>query len=81
MIYLYTGPGCPTCIPAKEWLDNRGVNYEEINVGEDPEALEYLNMMNISSVPTLEFSDEEPSIPLIGFSHQQYDKEFRKRGL
>lgn len=79
MIRLYTGDGCPNCGPAKQWLENRGVSFREVNVSEDASAMEYLGQMNISSIPVLEFPSEE--IPIIGFSHHMYDKEFRKRGM
>ena len=79
MIRLYTGDGCPNCRPAKQWLENRGVSFREVNVSEDDSAMEYLGQMNITSIPVLEFPSEE--IPIIGFSHHMYDKEFRKRGM
>lgn len=37
---IYTKPGCPYCAAAKEDLQSRGVDYEEIDVYATPGARE-----------------------------------------
>lgn len=37
-ITLYTTNACPFCVRAKALLDARGLAYEEINLGRDPET-------------------------------------------
>lgn len=34
-VTLFTRPGCPHCVRAKEMLDKKGMSYEEIVLGED----------------------------------------------
>ncbi|MEE2861842.1 MAG: glutaredoxin 3 [Paracoccus sp. (in: a-proteobacteria)] len=35
-VEIYTTRTCPFCIRAKQLLDQKGVNYNEIDVGADP---------------------------------------------
>lgn len=35
-VEIYTTRTCPFCIRAKQLLDQKGVNYSEIDVGADP---------------------------------------------
>jgi mycoredoxin len=53
---LYTTSWCPDCRYAKQFLRERGVPYEEINVDEDPEAEELILRVNdgLRKVPTIE---------------------------
>lgn len=37
-ITVYTTNACPYCVRAKALLDARGLAYEEINLGRDPET-------------------------------------------
>lgn len=37
-ITVYTTNACPFCVRAKALLDARGLAYEEINLGRDPET-------------------------------------------
>ena len=37
-IEIYSSDRCPYCLKAKKLLDNKGVEYTEINVTEDEEA-------------------------------------------
>jgi glutaredoxin 3 len=37
-ITVYTTNACPFCVRAKALLDARGLPYEEINLGRDPET-------------------------------------------
>ena len=33
---IYTTPSCPFCVRAKRLLDARGIDYDEIDVADDP---------------------------------------------
>jgi glutaredoxin 3 len=37
-ITVYTTNACPFCVRAKALLDKRGLPYEEVNLGRDPET-------------------------------------------
>ncbi|MHB1809716.1 MAG: glutaredoxin family protein [Solirubrobacteraceae bacterium] len=37
-IVVYTTDRCPYCVRAKRLLDSKGLRYEEINLGRDPEG-------------------------------------------
>ena len=36
-VIIYTKDGCPYCTRAKGLLESKGISYEEIDVGNDPE--------------------------------------------
>ena len=38
-VVIYTGPSCPYCVAAKTLLKNKNVNFEEINLGEQPDRM------------------------------------------
>ncbi len=37
-VRMYTKPGCPYCAAAREHYDGRGIEYEEIDVIDNPAA-------------------------------------------
>lgn len=41
-IVIYTKQGCPFCVRAKAFLDSKGAEYHEIDVGNDPEKRQKL---------------------------------------
>ncbi len=53
---LYTTSWCADCRYAKQFLRERGISFEEINVDEDPEAEELILRVNegLRKVPTIE---------------------------
>jgi len=55
-IRMYTTSWCPDCWRTKQFLRERGIPYEEINVDEDPDAEELILRVNEGrrKVPTLE---------------------------
>ena len=55
-IRMYTTSWCPDCWRAKQFLRERGISFEEINVDEDPDAEELILKENdgLRKVPTLE---------------------------
>ena len=55
-IRIYTTSWCPDCWRTKQFLRERGISYEEINVDEDPDAEELILRVNEGrrKVPTLE---------------------------
>ncbi len=41
-IVLFTASWCPSCLPAKEFLEKHGLAYSEIDIEEHPEAAKQL---------------------------------------
>jgi len=41
-VKVYTTPTCPWCVRVKEFLKKHGIEFEEINVAENKEALIYM---------------------------------------
>lgn len=61
MIKVYTKNNCFPCKMTKRKLQELGVNYKEINVDENLEALEYLMECGFRSLPVV-FKDDEPIV-------------------
>lgn len=53
MITVYTKNNCMPCKMTKRKLQELGVNYKEINVDENLEALEYLMECGFRSLPVV----------------------------
>lgn len=53
MITVYTKNNCMPCKMTKRKLQELGVNYKEINVDENLEALEYLMLCGLRSLPVV----------------------------
>ena len=55
-IRVYTTRWCADCSRAKQFLKERGVQYEEIDVDEDPDAEELILRVNEGrrKIPTIE---------------------------
>ena len=53
---MYSTSWCPDCWRAKQFLKERGIGFEEINVDEDPDAEELILRVNdgLRKVPTIE---------------------------
>jgi glutaredoxin len=50
---VYWQPGCTSCLKTKEFLRTHGVEFESVNVREDPGALATLASLGIRSVPAV----------------------------
>lgn len=56
---IYSRPTCMTCIMTKNILKSKGIDYVDINVDNDNEALEYIKGKGKSSLPVLETDNGE----------------------
>ena len=61
MITVYTKNNCMPCKMTKRKLQELGVNYKEINVDENLEALEFLMECGLRSLPVV-FNNDEPVV-------------------
>jgi glutaredoxin len=59
-VVLYTKPGCPFCANAKQDLKERGVSYEEVDIENNPRAVEEVMRLSGGSgiVPIMVSGDE-----------------------
>lgn len=58
-VKIYTFKTCPFCIRAKRLLDNKGIDYEEIDISNQKDKLEELEAKtNSSTVPQIFVNDE-----------------------
>ena len=77
-ITLYSREWCSWCIDAKDYLSERGYQFDLIDVGKDREA--YAEMTELSEqtyVPTLVAGDEV----LANFDTDQLEKFLTKHGI
>ncbi len=68
-VTVYTQPGCSHCRDEKQWLDSKGVEYQERDVSHDEEALRKLKKAGSSSTPTTFVGDN----PVIGFNRKKLE--------
>ena len=68
-VIVYSSNTCPHCVTAKNYLEDKGVEYEEKNVQTDPEARKELMDMGHMGVPVLLIDGEE----VVGFDKDKID--------
>lgn len=51
MITIYTKPGCSHCVAAKSYLMQNHINYHEVDIMQDVEALTFLREQGHRTVP------------------------------
>lgn len=68
-VVVYTSNTCPYCTLAKEYLDEKGVEYSVKNVQKDTEARKELMDMGHMGVPVIVIGDEE----IVGFDKSKID--------
>ena len=69
-VLLYSQPGCPPCVAAKQFLKARQVAFEYRDVQADPTALRELMELNSRSTPTIVVDDEV----MIGFDPNRLEE-------
>ncbi|MEM7819757.1 MAG: glutaredoxin family protein [Candidatus Aenigmatarchaeota archaeon] len=70
-IKIYTTSSCPYCIMAKEFLKQRNVKFEEINVEDNREAaLEMIEKSGQMGVPVLDINGKI----IVGFDKTAIEK-------
>ena len=58
MITIYSKPNCMSCEFAKKYLNDKGIEFKEINVFEDVEALAMLRDAGYSEMPVVDTGGE-----------------------
>lgn len=74
-ILIYSTSHCSWCNKAKEYLKQKGVEFEEIKVDEDQEAAkEMIKKSKQMSVPVIEINGEI----IVGFDKEKIDELLKK---
>jgi len=64
-VKVYSTPRCPWCVRAKKFLEDNGIEYQDLNVAEDSAAREeMINKCQSLAVPTICIDGE----PIVGFN-------------
>lgn len=58
---IYTKPGCQYCTAAKQYLDQNDINYNEVDVTQHEDKIEWLRNQGFKTLPVI-FAGEEPLI-------------------
>ena len=73
-VVVYTSNTCPYCTMAKDYLKEKGVEFEEKNVQNDAAARDELISMGYTGVPVLVIGEEE----IVGFDRARIDAALAK---
>jgi glutaredoxin-like YruB-family protein len=70
-VILFTQPDCPPCRWAKSHMEDKGIDYVERDITEDPQAVDDLvNKYQSRSTPTLVIGEEV----MIGFDPERLEE-------
>ena len=69
-ITVYSKPGCGQCIFTKKHLEDKGIDFKEVDVTKDSEGLSRVKSIGYSSLPVVEFED----IHFNGYQADELDK-------
>lgn len=54
MITVYYKNNCMQCKMTKKFLEQHGANFQEINIDEHPEKVDYVKSLGFTSAPVIE---------------------------
>ncbi|MFC1703251.1 glutaredoxin family protein [Candidatus Omnitrophota bacterium] len=70
-VKVYSTPTCPYCIKAKDYLNQKGVSYENIDVSSDRSKLdEMIKLSGQMGVPVIAVDKEV----IVGFDQERIEK-------
>jgi glutaredoxin-like YruB-family protein len=70
-VKIYTTPACPFCVMAKQYLKEKGIEFEEIDVSKDEMAAkEMVEKSGQMGVPVIEIDGQI----VIGFDKEKIDE-------
>lgn len=73
-VKVYTSNTCPYCTMAKDYLKEKGIEFNEKNVQTDAVARDELISMGYTGVPVLVIGEEE----IVGFDRARIDAALAK---
>ena len=53
-IIVYSKNNCPRCLFSKRFLDKHGIEYKDINISYDEDALKYVKSLGVKQTPYIE---------------------------
>lgn len=65
MLIVYSGTDCPKCETLKAQLKQKGIEYKEVNIREDEEALAFLRSKGHRGIPQM-YRDVEGELTYVG---------------
>lgn len=56
-ITVYSKPGCGQCMLTKRLLSNEGIDFKEVDVIQDGDALAHIQELGYGSLPVIEYGE------------------------
>ena len=69
-VVVYSKPGCGQCIFTKKHLEDKGIDFKEVDVTKNSEGLERVKSLGYSGLPVVEYED----IHFNGYQANELDK-------
>ena len=77
-VIVYSTSTCPYCVMAKQWLKEKKVEFDDVNVGTDQEkAREMIKKSGQMGVPVIDIDGEV----IIGFDRPKMESSLKTKGL
>ncbi len=74
-VLVYSTPSCPYCTMVKEYLKEKNIDFEDIDVAKDHEkAMEMVEKSGQMGVPVVDINGKI----IIGFNKEKIDEELEK---
>ena len=75
-IKVYSTPTCPHCVMLKDWLKEKGIEFEDIDVASNQQAAqEIVRKSGQMGVPVIEINGKL----IVGFDREAIEKELKKQ--
>lgn len=76
MIKVYTTPTCPYCHKLKDWLKEKEIEFEEVDVSKDQEAAKkIIEKSGQMGVPQIEIGEKV----IVGFNPEAIEEELKNK--
>ena len=70
LVKVFTTKTWPHCVTVKEYLSQKGVEYEEVDLSNDTAARKELMQKGIMAVPVVKIEEE----CVVGFDKEKFDR-------
>ncbi|MDD5649862.1 MAG: glutaredoxin domain-containing protein [Candidatus Nanoarchaeia archaeon] len=77
-IKVYGAKWCPFCVKVEEFLEEKGIEFEKIDVDKDKKSAEYvMKATNQTGIPIIEIIENNKSEFIIGFDQEKLIKRLK----